>query len=210
MPDLLVEVRFEELPVSYIRGAATALEKGVVGLLVGVSHGDTRVFSTPRRIAVAVADVELGRPREEQIQTGPSVSIAKKDGEWTKAAEGFARGKGLVPDDLEIVEGPKGPVIAARVQTGGETTVELVAAGLEGVVLGVNAPKSMRWGSESTRWARPLHGVLAVFGGVRIDATVAGIQTTDTVVGHRRSTVELCFTSLRRFSNSFHFASSYQ
>ncbi len=190
MPDLLVEVRFEELPVSYIRGAATALEKGVVGLLVGVSHGDTRVFSTPRRIAVAVADVELGRPREEQIQTGPSVSIAKKDGEWTKAAEGFARGKGLVPDDLEIVEGPKGPVIAARVQTGGETTVELVAAGLEGVVLGVNAPKSMRWGSESTRWARPLHGVLAVFGGVRIDATVAGIQTTDTVVGHRRSTVE--------------------
>jgi glycyl-tRNA synthetase beta chain len=190
MADLLVEVRFEELPVSYIRGAAAALEKGVTGLLEGVPHGDTRVFSTPRRIAVAVADVELGRPREEQLQTGPTVSIAKKDGEWTKAAEGFARGKGLSPDDLEIVEGPKGPVIAARVQTGGETTVELVAAGLEGVVLGVSAPKSMRWGNETTRWARPLHGVLAVFDGVRIATSVAGIETTDTVVGHRRSTVE--------------------
>ncbi len=190
MPDLLVEVHFEELPVSYIQGAASALERGVVGLLKGVPHGNTRVFSTPRRIAVAVEDVREGRPKEEKLQTGPSVSIAKKDGAWTRAAEGFARGKGLSPDDLEIVEGPKGPVIAARVQTGGETTVELVAAGLEQVVLGVSSPKSMRWGSENTRWARPLHGVLVVFDGVRVDATVAGIQTTDTVVGHRRSSVQ--------------------
>jgi len=185
--DLLVEVLCEELPVSYIEPALGGLSKGLQGLLEGIPHGDVRVFSTPRRLAVVIEQVEEQRPAEEVLKTGPALSIAKPDGQWSRAAEGFARGKGLTVEDLEVVDGPKGPVIAARVQTGGEETKSVVAAGLEAVVLSVPAMKSMRWGSGTHRWARPLHGVLAVLGGQRIEASVAGIETTDVVVGHRAS-----------------------
>ena len=189
MADLLVEVLCEELPVSYIRPALEGLRSGLESLLTGIPHGEVHGFSTPRRLAVVIEDVAGSRPAEEVVMTGPALSIAKPDGTWSKAAQGFARGKGLSVDDLEVVDGPKGPVIAARVQTGGEATLEVVAEGLEQVILAVPAMKSMRWGSGSHRWARPLHSVVAVFGGQRIDASVAGIQTTDVVVGHRASSL---------------------
>ena len=187
MADLLLELRFEEMPVSYIRPAAQALEKGLQSLLEGVPGGESRVFSTPRRIGVAVTGLELGRPPVEALKLGPSVDIAKVDGVWTRAAEGFARGKGLTTEDLQVVDGPKGLVIAAQVKTGGESVQALVIAGLESLVLGLSFPKSMRWGSASLRWARPLHAVCAVFDGECIATTVGGLETTNTVQGHRRS-----------------------
>jgi glycyl-tRNA synthetase beta chain len=185
--DLIVEVLCEELPVSYIQPALDGLAKGLEGLLTGIPHGEIRLFSTPRRLAVVIEDVAERRPSEEKLLTGPAMSIAKPDGAWSKAAHGFARGKGLTVEDLEVVDGGRGPVVAARVQTGGELSCDLVRAGLEGAILGVPFAKSMRWGASSFSWARPIHGVVAVLGGQRIEAVVAGIETTDAVVGHRAS-----------------------
>ncbi|MCP4807620.1 MAG: glycine--tRNA ligase subunit beta [Proteobacteria bacterium] len=188
MSHLLIEVRCEELPYGMIEPALQALARGTVELLDGVDHGLVRTFSTPRRIAVSISSVAPGRPLEENLVTGPPLAAAQRDGEWTKGAMGFARGKGVSVDDLQIVGGPRGKVVGAMVKSGGEQTADLVAAGLEKLVVGLPFRKSMRWGSGTIRWGRPLHQVVAVFDGQRIPASVAGITTSDVVVGHRRST----------------------
>lgn len=188
MADLLIEVRCEELPHGMISPARDALATGLVELLEGIEHGPVQTWSTPRRVAVGIRDVASGRPVEEQLVTGPPIAAAKRDGQWTKAAMGFARGRGVDLEDLEVVDGPKGQVVGATIRVGGEQTRDIVAAGLEKLVLGLPFKKAMRWGSGSIRWGRPIHQVVAVFDQKRIDATVAGIATTDVVVGHRRST----------------------
>jgi glycyl-tRNA synthetase beta chain len=170
-----------------IAPALQALERGLRGLLKGIDAGASRTYSTPRRLAVVIDDVGVGRPVNEKLVTGPPAQAAQRDGQWTKAAQGFARGKGVSVDDLQIVDVKGRQVVAATVRQGGEQTVDLVAAGLEKLILGLPFKRSMRWGSGAVRWGRPLHQVVAVFGGERIPATVAGIETTAAVVGHRRA-----------------------
>ena len=183
--ELFIEIRCEELPARFVAHTAERLAAGVVKLLKGVEHGAVRTWATPRRVAVAIADVADGRPAEEQVVTGPPLAAAQRDGAWTRAAEGFARGRGVSVDALEIVEGPRGPVVAARVQSGGERTVDLVAAGLEAVVLGIDYDRSMRWSDGRATWARPIHGVVALHGARPIDCSVAGVASGTTTVGHR-------------------------
>ncbi len=185
--ELLVEVRCEELPASYIQPALKGLRDGVMGLLKGVPTGEVQLFSTPRRLAVSVKDVAEGRPQQEQVVTGPPLAAAQRDGEWTRAAEGFARGKGLTVEDLSIVEGPRGPVVAARVTSGGERTADLLAEGLDRVLRGLPSKKSMRWGTNDVRFARPLHQLIVVLHGERVPVLAAGLNSSNAVVGHRRS-----------------------
>ncbi len=181
MPELFIAVRCEELPAVQIGPAVLGLEKGVRALLEGLDHGAVRVFSTPRRLGVSVADCADGRPVVEKLVTGPSVNAPDR------AKEGFARGKGVSPADLQVVEGKKGPVVAALVREGGERTVEVVAAGLEKLILGLPFKKAMQWGEGGVRWGRPIHQVIALFDEQRIESTVAGLPTSDHLVGHRLS-----------------------
>lgn len=187
MNELLIEVRCEELPFGMIAPALDALAAGLLELLDGVEHGEVKTFSTPRRIAVSIAKVATHRPVEEQLVTGPPLSAAQKNGEWTKAALGFAQSKGIDVSQLQIIESPKGSIIGATVCVGGESSVELVAAGLDRLVSGLPFKKSMRWGSGSTRWGRPIHQIIAMYNGQLIPTSVAGIKTSELVVGHRRS-----------------------
>ena len=185
MSELFIEIRCEELPARMIDGAQKSLAAGVVKLLKGIDHGAVTTWSTPRRLAVAIADVSEGRPIEEKLVTGPPERAAFRDGAPTKTAHGFARGRGVSVDALEIVDSPRGRVVAARIQTGGEKTADLIAAGLEGVVLSMSFPRPMRWGTGTVRWARPLHGVIATLGGERIPLTVAGLESRMDTLGHR-------------------------
>lgn len=185
MSELFLEIRCEELPARFLEPARTALDAGVRNLLKGIHHGGVHTWATPRRLAVSVFDVALHRPEEEKLITGPPAASGMKDGKPTPAAEGFARKFGADPSALEVVDGPKGQVLALRVRGGGEKTSDQVAAGLEAMILAIPFPKSMRWGSGRTRWGRPLHGVVALLGGQRIPATVAGLETVDWTIGHR-------------------------
>ena len=185
--ELFIEIRCEELPARFVAPTAATLARRIEGLLKGIEHGAVRTWATPRRLAVAIADVAAGRPVEEKLVTGPPLRAAQRDGEWTKGAQGFARGKGITVDELEIVDGPRGEVIAARVRTGGERTTDLIAGGLESAVLGIDFDRSMRWGAGRARWARPVRGVVARYAGESIACSVAGIESGDTTEGHRLS-----------------------
>ncbi|MCO4743445.1 MAG: glycine--tRNA ligase subunit beta [Proteobacteria bacterium] len=185
MSELFIELLCEELPPSFVRPALKALADGVVGLLEGVPHGEIKTWATPRRLAVAIQDVAPGREAVEKLVTGPPADRAKVNGEWTKGAIGFARGKGVDVSDLEIVDSKRGPVVAARVREGGEQSRDLIAAGMEEVVLGLPFRKSMEWGSGGTRWGRPLHRVSVLFDGTVVDGSVAGIAIGASTVAHR-------------------------
>lgn len=187
--ELLVELRCEELPASTIAPALHGLRDGLLDLLEGVPHGDVQLFSTPRRLAVVIAEVAVGRPQKDKVVTGPPMAAAQRDGVWTRAAEGFARGQGLTTADLTVVEGPRGPVVAARVSTGGEQTADLLAAGLDKVLRSLPSRKSMRWGTSDVRFTRPLHQLIVVLHGERVPLVAANLTTSSDVVGHRRSPV---------------------
>ena len=197
---LFVELLLEELPASMVRPALESLKTGLLGLLDGIEHGDVRVWATPRRLAVAIDDVAEARPLVEELLTGPPAERSFKDGEPTGAAKGFARGKGVEVADLEIVDGPKGKVIAARVQTGGERTSELIRDGIDAVVTGISFKKSMEWGRGGLRYARPLHRVNALFDGSVLATTAAGIPTGNSTLGHRLAeSTEFSFTSAEQW-----------
>jgi len=183
--ELFIEIRCEELPARFAPPAEVALGKAVDGLLKGIEHGEVRTWVTPRRLAVAVADVSIEKPEVEQVITGPPEAAAFRDGTWTPAGEGFARSKGLTVDDLEIIDGPRGRVVSATVTTGGQKTAQVLADGLEAAVLGIHFPKTMQWGEGGIRWARPIHSVVVKLGEHSVDLSIAGIESGTQTLGHR-------------------------
>ncbi len=183
---LFIEVHCEELPAGWGAPAQRAFAKNITKLLKGIPCGAVRTWHSTRRLAIAVDDVLLAKPKVEQVVTGPPWAVAFRDGAWTKAAQGFARGRKASVDDLYEHQGPRGAVVALKVTQGGEATADTVAAGLEQAILSIPFKKTLRWGSRPERWARPIHGVCAVLGGERIVATVGGLETRDYVIGHRR------------------------
>jgi glycyl-tRNA synthetase beta chain len=183
--ELFIEIRCEELPARFTEPARAGLVAVVTKLLKGIEHGEIQSWGTPRRIAIAVADVSTQRPVEEKVVTGPPEAAAYRDGAPTPAAIGFAKSKGLEVTDLEIIDGPKGRVIAAKIQTGGEKTADRIASGLESGVLGIHFPKTMQWGQGGIRWARPIHSVIVKLGDESIALSIAGITSGNTTLGHR-------------------------
>jgi glycyl-tRNA synthetase len=184
--ELFVELACEELPARMVAGALAGLRDGVLSLLQGVEHGAVRTWSTPRRLAVAVADVAPARPSVTRLVTGPPAERAvNADGTFGPAAVGFAKGKGKDASALVVVDGPKGKVVAIEVQEGGDRVVDLLAAGLDQVVRSVPFPKTMEWAFGGVKWARPLHGVVAVYDGETVPAVVAGVPVGGHSAGHR-------------------------
>jgi len=194
MSELFIAIRTEELPARFVVPAAEGLARNVVKLLKGIAHGEVRTWAGPRRVAVCIADVATGKPVEEKLVTGPPERAAFRDGQPTKAAQGFARGRGVAVEDLEIVDGPRGRVIAARVRTGGEQTADIVRAGLVDAILGIHFSKTMGWADRTERWARPIHGVIALLDGAVLEAEVAGVSTSAQTTGHRLFSAEITVT----------------
>ncbi len=184
--ELFVEILCEELPASYVEPALQALAEGLVQLLEGIDHGAVTTWATPRHLAVAIAQVAPARPEVVKLVTGPPADRAfGPDGAPTKAAIGFARGKGAAPEALQVVDGPKGKVVAVEVTEGGEQTLEVVAEALDGLIRGLPFPKSMEWGTGGARWARPVSAVNALYDGIRLSGVAMGLPITSETVGHR-------------------------
>ncbi|MCA9493641.1 MAG: glycine--tRNA ligase subunit beta, partial [Myxococcales bacterium] len=183
---LLVEVQCEELPARMVDTALGGLRAGVLGLLNGIEHGAVRTYATPRRLAVVVDGVAEARPAVTRLVTGPPADRAMAaDGTPLPAGIGFAKGKGLDPSALRVIDGPKGKVVAVEVTEGGERTADLLSAGLDQVVRGLPFPKTMEWAHGGVRWARPIHRVNAVLGGVSLGGLAAGVPIGAETVGHR-------------------------
>lgn len=183
MSELLLEIFSEEIPARMQTRAAENLRRLVVdGLHArGLEVGEALAFATPRRLTLAISDVPQKSPAISEERKGPRV------GAPDKAVEGFLKAAGLASvKDAEIVSDPKkGDYYVAKIEKPGRAAGDIVAETVPEVIGKFPWPKSMRWGSSSFTWVRPLHSVLCLLGGKVVPFEVAGLNSGDTTSGHR-------------------------
>ncbi|RXF68087.1 glycine--tRNA ligase subunit beta [Hansschlegelia zhihuaiae] len=187
MPDLLLELLSEEIPARMQARAADDLKRLVTDALVerGLVYEGAKAFATPRRLALVVGGLPARQPDRTEERKGPRVGAPEK------AVEGFLKAAGLSSIDEAVVQpDPKGDFYVARMSRPGRPATEVIAEILPDIVRSFPWPKSMRWGSGTLRWVRPLHSIVATFGVPQEDPEIVrfevdGIVSGDETRGHR-------------------------
>lgn len=185
--DLLFEIGTEELPSGSVWPLAEALMSYLVDLFAKekITHGESRFFATPRRLAVLIESVADVQPDQPISKRGPALSQGTEQGQPSKALIGFAKSCGVTPDALTTVTTDKGAWwVYEAVQKGRETRAILPGL-LQEVVAKLPVTKGMRWGDGDVLFARPVHWVLLLLGHEIIDAEFFGVKTGRHSFGHR-------------------------
>jgi len=181
MPELLIELFSEEIPARMQKQAAEDLRRMVTDALVdqGLVYEGAKAFATPRRLALVVNGLPGQQPDRREERKGPRVDAP------AKAIEGFLASAGVTLDQCVVQEDKKGSFYVARIEKPGRPTTELVAEILPDVIAKFPWPKSMRWGSGSLRWVRPLHSIVCTFDGEIVPFELPGVRVGRKTRGHR-------------------------
>ncbi len=186
--ELFLEIGTEEIPAGFIPKALADMQRLLCKELdqARIAYGQVQTFATPRRLCIVIADVARQQQRQELEVTGPPARIAfDAEGKPTKAAEGFARTNGVELSELQTIATPKGEYLfISKVIEGGESVDQLPSL-LESVVSGIPFRKSMRWKDLDVRFVRPIHWIVALYGGEVVPFTFGDIQTGNRSRGHR-------------------------
>lgn len=181
---LAFEIGTEEIPAFDLAGAVKQLSTMVPSLLddAAIPHGAVKIFSSPRRLIVIAEDIPEATEEKNEVFKGPSAKIAfDTEGNPTKAAQGFARGKGVDPSSLVVEDG----YVYARTHTPSVNVASLLSSVLNKIIHGLSWPRSQRWGVQSEYFTRPVRWIVALFGNEVIDFTFAGLVAGRTTYGHR-------------------------
>ena len=159
MAEFLLEALSEEIPARMQKRAAEEFSQIFTSELekVGLAYKSAKHFVTPRRIAVSIDGLPLQQSTVVEERRGPRVDAP------AAALDGFMRSNNISRDQIEERETKKGRFYFVEIETKGKLTKEVLPAIIETSVKKFAWPKSMRWGSNSFRWVRPLHSILAVF-----------------------------------------------
>ncbi|MCI5221186.1 MAG: glycine--tRNA ligase subunit beta, partial [Candidatus Electrothrix sp. AR4] len=188
MTQLLFEIGTEEIPAGYIKPALSFMEQASQAKFkaLGLSFGRVSSVGTPRRLTLAVDDLQERQEDRRQEHIGPAKKAAfDADGNPTKAALGFARSRGAAVEDLQIVATKKGEYLMAVEEVKGRATGDLLPDLLDDLLRSIPFPKSMHWANSSMAFARPLQWLLAQYDGKVVDFTVEGVRSGETTLGHR-------------------------
>lgn len=181
---LAFEIGTEEIPAFDLAGAVKQLSTMVPSLLddAAIPHGAVKIFSSPRRLIVIAEEIPEATEEKNEVFKGPSAKIAfDAEGNPTKAAQGFARGKGVDPSSLVVEDG----YVYARTHTPSANVASLLSSVLNKIIHGLSWPRSQRWGVQSEYFTRPVRWIVALFGNEVIDFTFAGLVAGRTTYGHR-------------------------
>ena len=185
---LAFEIGTEELPAFDLHDATGKLGGLAAAALDGakIPHGDISVYSTPRRLIVIVADVPEATEATVEEFRGPAAKIAfDENGEPTKAAIGFARGKGVDPASLERRDENGVEYVYAVKETPSVDVAALLPELLGNLITTISWPKSQRWGSRRELFSRPVRWLLALLGDVVVPVEFAGLTAGNMTRGHR-------------------------
>ncbi|MYL23688.1 glycine--tRNA ligase subunit beta [Halomonas alkaliantarctica] len=184
---LLLELGAEELPPTALDALSDAFAAGIQRGLqeAEIPFESVEAFATPRRLAVRVSDLADKQPDREVEKRGPALAAAFKEGQPTKAAEGFARSCGVGVDALIHLETDKGTWLGYREQQAGETIQALLPDILRKALAALPVPKNMRWGDSRVEFSRPVHWLVALYGSDVIAAEALGLEASRTTYGHR-------------------------
>lgn len=186
--ELLLEIGTEEIPAEFLPKTLRDMAE-IIGREFSrnrIRYGGIRTMATPRRLVLYVKDV--AERQEDQVieKLGPAKRVSfDGQGNPTKAALGFAKGQGIDISELQTISTEKGEYIGARKTIVGEMTKGLLADILKNFILSIPFQKSMRWMNLEIRFVRPIHWVLALFGGETISFKLENIMSSNRSYGHR-------------------------
>ncbi|MFQ6916197.1 glycine--tRNA ligase subunit beta [Veillonella rogosae] len=182
--DLLFEIGAEEIPAGFMPNILGQL-KQLAETKLNDAHlpfESIETYGTPRRLALIVKGLADVSAEISERHKGPSASIAyDADGNATKAAIGFARGKGLDVADLVVEDG----YIYAETKTAGVPAKDIVSEMLPQLITGLNFPKSMHWGDLDAKFVRPVRWLVALLDEEVIPVEFATVQSGNVTRGHR-------------------------
>ncbi|NIP29663.1 MAG: glycine--tRNA ligase subunit beta, partial [Candidatus Dadabacteria bacterium] len=193
--ELILEIGTEEIPALFLQKAENDLKNILSSEFASNSliFGDVEIYSTPRRLVAHITNLN---PSQKDIITenfGPPVNIAFDDeGKPTKAGSGFARSQNIDIKKVEIVKRNNGEFLCVRTKIKGKKTPLVLKEIIPGIITSIPFRKSMRWGSYSTTFARPIRWIAAVYNGKSVIFSIENIKSSNKSFGHR-------FTSPKQF-----------
>ncbi|MDF0727207.1 glycine--tRNA ligase subunit beta [Cytobacillus sp. S13-E01] len=185
--DLLLEIGLEEMPARFVTDASNQLSAKLTNWLLekNISFEQVSSFSTPRRLAVLVSKVAEKQEDIDIEAKGPAKKIAvDADGNWTKAATGFARGQGATVEDIYFKDINGIEYVHVKKFIKGLDTKETLTE-MDQLITGMSFPKNMRWGNEELRFVRPIKWIVALFGEEVIPITITTVTSERKSSGHR-------------------------
>src|SRR5690625_2453528 len=187
MNNVLFEIGVEELPARFIDDAINQLFEQTEKWLKEqrLKYNTVETFATPRRLAILIKDIANNQlPLTEEVR-GPSKAIAQdKAGHWTKAAIGFTKGQQMSVDDIYVKNVKDKPYIFVKKETKGKATKDLLSE-FQMIIKAINFPQTMRWGSDSFTFARPIRWLVALFNDEVIPFSLGGVTADRLTYGHR-------------------------
>ena len=169
--DVLIEIGVEEMPADDVAAALEQAKTLAPALFdeLRLSHEGLEVHATPRRIVVIAREVAPRQADEEFIAKGPPADRAyDADGQPTRAALGFARGKGVDVADLMVRDMDGWRYVTAVVRNEGRPATEMLAQALPDLIAGLKFGRSMRWNASGVAFSRPIRWIVALFGESRL------------------------------------------
>ncbi|MBE6464509.1 MAG: glycine--tRNA ligase subunit beta [Eggerthellaceae bacterium] len=185
---LAFEIGTEEIPAFDLHDAIDQVQKLAETSFAknNIEYDSVIVRTTPRRIIMLAKDVADETSAKHEEFRGPACRIAfDADGNPTKAAAGFARGKGVAVEDLIRREDNGAEYVFACVDTPAVPTIDLLPDILLGVINGIQWPKSQRWGNTNEQFSRPVRWLFAMLDGDVIPIQYAGLTSSNLTYGHR-------------------------
>ncbi len=184
----LLEIGTEEIPARFIDNTLDQLKDEFQKLFNDerISYDSIKTYATPRRLVVLVSDIIEKQEDLEELVKGPSKAIAyDKEGNATKALEGFARGQGVEVKDIVIKEyNGEDYVYAHKVLKGKESKI-VIKDNLSQIIKSIGFPKSMVWGGKDLKFARPIRWIVSLFNNEVVEFSLEGINSSNITKGHR-------------------------
>lgn len=182
--DLLLEIGTEEMPANIMPSLVAQMQELAEEKLkeARLSFEKVTVYATPRRLAVLVKNGADRQADEAVKKRGPSIQAAfDAEGNPTRAAQGFARGQHIDPSALV----KEGDYVWAEIVNEGKPAADVLPQVFTDMVLGLNFPKGMRWGSEELKFIRPIRWIVALCGNDVVPMELAHVKSGRTSRGHR-------------------------
>jgi glycyl-tRNA synthetase beta chain len=187
--EFLLEIGTEEIPSRFINPALEKMKELFAQLLASgrvASAGEIKTYGTPRRLVLHAPELDERQADVSKEVVGPPKKIAfDAEGKATKAALVFAEKNNVTVDALGVKATDKGEYVVARIDEKGGDTAAWLGQVLPGFILSIPFPKSMRWMDKDIRFARPIHWVLAIYGGATVEFEMNGIKSGNVSRGHR-------------------------
>lgn len=185
--DYLFEIGTEEMPAHVVTRSVNQLADKTTKFLNenGLKFKNIKTFSTPRRLTILVEELAEKQDDIDEIKKGPAKKIAlDQDNNWTKAAQGFARGQGMSVDDIYFEELKGVEYAHVHVKKTGKKASEILL-NMNKVVKAMTFPTKMRWAANDFEFIRPIHWIVSLFGNEVIPVKLLDITAGRKTEGHR-------------------------